>query len=263
MDRRSHEGHAKVIANLFSRHGSAMKRGEVEGDLSMKHEATSLYGMPSSSRRRKDIGVMRSLAPNCLASGLSKPFGSMKQTCEITPSPLGICHNILPHNGVVEILITRRCLAVEHVFIQTEANGAQESSSLFRICLTFGPCNPFGRIKQTCNIRTFSFVYVCHNIFLPPRPRLSRPYPLVKTHPNGILRVDLCIKSSLEVPMGTQTLLDEPTPSSLRPQLQRFEPNHIVFVEEHIPHSDELLVDLVRMASQYDTLGYDTRCGWR
>ena len=96
----------------------------------MKHEATSLYGMSSSSRCRKDIRVMRSLAPNCLAFGLSKPFGSMMQICEVTPSPLGICHNILPHNGVEEILITRRCLAVEHVFIQTEANGAQESSSL-------------------------------------------------------------------------------------------------------------------------------------
>lgn len=100
MDRRSHEGHAKVIADLFSRHGSAIKRRKLKGTSSMKHEATSLHGISSSCRRRKDIRVMRSLAPNSLAFSLSKPVGTMKQTCEATPSLLGICYNIFLTTGL-------------------------------------------------------------------------------------------------------------------------------------------------------------------
>jgi len=58
-------------------------------------------------------------------------------------------------------------------------------------------------------------------------------------------------------------LFNVPTSSSFRPQLERFEPIDIFSVEEHVPHRDQLLVDLVWMSSQNDAFGYHTTRRWR
>lgn len=57
--------------------------------------------------------------------------------------------------------------------------------------------------------------------------------------------------------MRTQTLLDEPTPSTLRPQRQALEPPDIFVVEEHVAHGDDALVDLVWVACEDDAFGND------
>lgn len=57
--------------------------------------------------------------------------------------------------------------------------------------------------------------------------------------------------------MRTQTLLDEPAPPPPRPQRQTLEPLDVLVVEEHVPHRDDALVDLERVAGQDDALGDD------
>lgn len=111
--------------------------------------------------------------------------------------------------------------------------------------------------------RHFLFLRSTACLRLSPRPSLSRPYPLVQTYTYCVLGIDLTIEGSLEIPMSSETFLDEATPPSLRPQLQSLEPLYVFFVEEHVPNSDKLLVNLVRVPSQYDTLGNDTRSGGR
>ncbi len=62
--------------------------------------------------------------------------------------------------------------------------------------------------------------------------------------------------------MRTQTLLDKSTSTSLGPELECLEPLHVFAVEEHVPDCDELLVDLVWMAGENDSLGDDAGGGW-
>ena len=57
--------------------------------------------------------------------------------------------------------------------------------------------------------------------------------------------------------MRTKTLLDETTPAALGPERQALEPPHIVVIEEHVAHSDDTLVDLVRMTGEDDTFRDD------
>jgi hypothetical protein len=96
-----------------------------------------------------------------------------------------------------------------------------------------------------------------------PSPRTSRPDPLIQTNSHGIHGTNLAIKCGLEVAMRTETLLDETASSALGPQRQALEPLDVCVVEEHVTHSDDTLVNLVGVASQDDTLGYDTVGGWR
>lgn len=49
--------------------------------------------------------------------------------------------------------------------------------------------------------------------------------------------------------MSPEALLDEATPTSLRPQLQSLEPLHVFLIEEHVAYGDKLFVDLVWVAS--------------
>ncbi len=81
-----------------------------------------------------------------------------------------------------------------------------------------------------------------------PGSGISRPHPLIQTNTHSILRIDLAIKRRFEISMRAQTLLDIATPTSLRPQLQRFKPFDIFAIKEHITDRDEFLVDLVRVA---------------
>lgn len=57
--------------------------------------------------------------------------------------------------------------------------------------------------------------------------------------------------------MRTQTLLDKPTASTSRPQLQSLEPVDVLGVEEHVPDGNDLLVDLERVACEDGALGDD------
>lgn len=95
-----------------------------------------------------------------------------------------------------------------------------------------------------------------------PNPRAPRPDPLVQTNSHSVHGADLTIKRSLEVSMRTQTLLDETASSALGPEWQALEPLDVCIVEEHVAYSDDALVDLVRVASQDDTLGDNAVCGW-
>ena len=96
-----------------------------------------------------------------------------------------------------------------------------------------------------------------------PNPRAPGPDSLVQTDSHRIHRTDLAIKRSLEVSMRTQAFLDETASSALGPERQALEPLDVRIVEEHVAHSDDTLVDLVRVASQDDTLGYNAVCGRR
>lgn len=93
--------------------------------------------------------------------------------------------------------------------------------------------------------------------------RLPGENPLVQTDPNSILRVEFRVKRGFEVSMRTQRLLDEATAAAPGPQLQSLEPVDILSVEEHVPHRDDLLVDLERMARENGALGDHARLIWR
>lgn len=60
--------------------------------------------------------------------------------------------------------------------------------------------------------------------------------------------------------MGTQALLDITCSSSLGKELESLEPVDVFLVEEHVSDGDDLLVDLVRVASEDDALGGDSVC---
>src|ERR1700744_1549149 len=94
------------------------------------------------------------------------------------------------------------------------------------------------------------------------RFRFARQNTLVQTDPPRVLRVDLRIEGSLEVTVGTQALLDETTAAPTGPQLQSLEPVDVLGVEEHVSNRHDLLVDLVRVASEDGTLRNHTAVVW-
>jgi hypothetical protein len=64
-------------------------------------------------------------------------------------------------------------------------------------------------------------------------------------------------KTHLEVTMSTQRLADVTDTTSLRPQLNGLEPLDVFAIEEHVPDRRRLLVDLVRVTGEDNTLSGD------